>query len=232
MVGWKALQKTIGTYFNNLSLLKQAFVHSSFVNENPSFPLADNERLEFLGDAILSFVVAENLYQEFAKLPEGELTRIRAWLICQETLARLAMNLKLGDYLYLGRGEETTGGRQRQANLASAFEALIGAIFLDQGLVSARNFVLQQLSSEIDKIKAGEISPDYKTLLQEFVQAKQQQSPVYHLVEAVGPDHDKTFVVEVMVNGEVLSRGSGKSKKTAEQEAARSAWERLATNFP
>ena len=226
-MNWDNLQQNLEVTFRDLSLIQQTFVHSSYVNENPSFPLQDNERLEFLGDALLSFIVAEKLYQEFPNLSEGELTEIRTWLIRQETLAELASVLKLGDYLYLGKGEESTGGRQRKTNLADTFEALIGAIFLDQGLTAARDFVLNKLNNQFDKIKTGGISPNYKALLQEFTQANYKQLPTYHLVEVSGPDHEKNFTVEVTIGNEVLGTGSGKSKRTAEIEAARSAWEQL-----
>ena len=226
-MNWDNLQQNLEVTFRDLSLIQQTFVHSSYVNENPSFPLQDNERLEFLGDALLSFIVAEKLYQEFPNLSEGELTEIRTWLIRQETLAELASVLKLGDYLYLGKGEESTGGRQRKTNLADTFEALIGAIFLDQGLTAARDFVLNKLNNQFDRIKTSGISPNYKALLQESTQANYKQLPTYHLVEVSGPDHEKNFTVEVTIGNEVLGTGSGKSKRTAEIEAARSAWEQL-----
>lgn len=229
MVNWQALQQVIGTAFQDPSLLQQAFVHSSYVNENPDFPLPDNERLEFLGDALLSFVVAEKLYYGFPHLAEGELTEIRVSLVRQETLAQLASALKLGDYLYLGKGEESTGGRQRQTNLADAFEALIGAIFLDQGLTAARDFVLGKLDSRLDRIRTRGIGRNYKALLQEFTQAEYQQLPAYRVVETSGPPHDKDFTIEVTLEDKILGTGSGKSKRAAEMEAARSAWEELKT---
>ena len=229
MVNWQDLQQVIGTTFQDPSLLQQAFVHSSYVNENPDFPLPDNERLEFLGDALLSFIVAEKLYHEFPHLAEGELTEIRVSLVRQETLAQLASALKLGDYLYLGKGEESTGGRQRQTNLADAFEALIGAIFLDQGLTAARDFVLGKLDSRLDRIRTRGIGRNYKALLQEFTQAEYQQLPAYRVVETSGPPHDKDFTVEVTLEDKILGTGSGKSKRAAEMEAARSAWEELKT---
>ena len=229
MVNWQALQQVIGTVFQDPSLLQQAFVHSSYVNENPDFPLPDNERLEFLGDALLSFVVAEKLHHEFPHLAEGELTEIRVSLVRQETLAQQASALTLGDYLYLGKGEESTGGRQRQTNLADAFEALIGAIFLDQGLTAARDFVLGELDSRLERIAARGIGRNYKALLQEFTQAEYQQLPAYRVVETSGPPHDKDFTVEVTLEDKILGTGSGKSKRAAEMEADRSAWEELKT---
>jgi len=202
-------------------------VHSSYLNENPDFAWPSNERLEFLGDAILSFVVTEKLYKEFPKLAEGELTEIRASLVCRDTLAGLASSLELGDWLLLGRGEEASEGRAKASNLANAMEALVGALYLDQGLAKARRFVLGQLKPELGKIKAGKTTPNYKALVQEFIQGQKRPTPVYRLVEAIGPDHSKQFTAEILVEGEALGRGIGKSKKTAESQAARAAWEKL-----
>ena len=224
---WDNCQRELGIHFNDVSLLEQAFVHSSYLNENPDFSLPNNERLEFLGDAVLDFIVAENLYVEFPELPEGDLTKTRAFLVCRETLAKVASLLKVGDWLLLGQGEETTGGRTRQSNLANTMEALIGAICLDQGLEKAREFILKQTKPLKERIRAGKIKPNYKKLLQEFTQKKTQLMPTYYMVEAIGPDHDKQFTVEVMIGGEVLGRGMGKRKKDAEVEAARLAWEKL-----
>jgi len=229
LVDWQALQQTIGVTFRDIPLLQRAFIHSSYINENLSFRLLDNERLEFLGDALLSFIVAEKLYHEFPHSGEGELTEIRVLLVRQETLARLASALKLGDYLYLGKGEEATGGRERQTNLADAFESLVGAIFLDQGLDAAKDFVSSKLGSHLERVKAEGIGRNYKALLQEFTQAKFKQLPTYRVVEASGPDHHRGFTVEVVLGDRVLGAGLGKSKRAAEMEAARSAWERLTT---
>ena len=229
MVDWQALQQAIGITFRDVSLLQQAFTHSSYINENPSLLLFDNERLEFLGDALLSFVVAEKLYHDFSDSGEGELTEIRVLLVRQETLAQLAVALKLGDYLQLGKGEEATGGRERQTNLADAFESLVGAIFLDQGLDAARDFILSKLGSHFERVRAEGIGRNYKALLQEFTQARFKQLPTYRVVEASGPDHDKGFTVEVVLEDGVLGTGSGKSKRAAEMEAARSAWEKITT---
>jgi len=222
------LQQTTGIIFRDTSLLEQAFIHSSYVNENPDSPLPDNERLEFLGDALLSFIVTEKLYHEFPHLTEGELTEIRVSLIREETLAQLASELNLGDYLFLAKGEEQTGGRHRQSNLADTFEALIGAIFLDHGLTATRDFVLRKLHSQLEQIKTGDTGQNYKALLQEFTQAKYKLLPTYRIVEVSGPDHDKDFTVEVTLGDRILGTGSGKSKRSAEMEAAHSAWEKLA----
>lgn len=227
MTDWDSCQRALGVYFNDVSLLEQAFVHSSYLNENPDFPLPNNERLEFLGDAVLDFIVAENLHTGYPELAEGELTMIRAFLVCRESLNEVASSLKLGDWLLLGRGEEATGGRARQSNLANAMEAVIGAIYLDQGLDISKEFVLRQLEPFLERIRAGGISPNYKALLQEFIQKQTQLTPNYHVTEAIGPDHDKQFTVEVVIEREVLGRGMGKSKKAAEVEAARIAWEKL-----
>ena len=210
--------------------MEQAFVHSSYSNENPDFAWTSNERLEFLGDAILNFIVTEKLYAEFPKLPEGELTEIRASLVCRDTLAELASWLKLGDWLLLGRGEEANGGRSKTSNLANAMEALIGALYLDQGIVKTRRFVLRQLKPKLEKIKAGRTTPNYKALIQELIQGQKKPTPVYRLVETAGPDHSKQFTAEILVEGEALGRGIGKSKKIAESQAARAAWEKLRCN--
>jgi len=227
MNDWDACQKALGIFFNDQSLLKQAFVHRSYLNENPNSVLPSNERLEFLGDAILDFIVTDELYSEFPELPEGDLTTIRASLICRQTLAKVASSLKLGDWLLLGQGEETSGGRKRESNLANTSEALIGAIYLDQGLCQVKEFVLRQLKPFLEKIKHGDISPNYKALLQELIQSERLLPPVYHVTEATGPDHDKQFAVEVLMEDNILGSGTGKSKKAAEMEAAHSAWEKL-----
>jgi len=227
MINWNDCQKNLGVSFHQESLLEQAFVHSSYLNENPDFTRSSNERLEFLGDAILDFIVAEKLYEEFPKLPEGKLTEIRASLVCRDTLAELASSLKLGDWLLFGQGEEANGGRTKASNLANAMEALVGALYLDQGLAKAKKFVLRQFKPELEKIKAGKTTPNYKTLVQEFVQGQNRPTPVYRLVEATGPDHSKQFTVEILVEGEALGRGTGKSKKAAESQAARAAWKKL-----
>ncbi|PIX27531.1 MAG: ribonuclease III [Chloroflexi bacterium CG_4_8_14_3_um_filter_45_15] len=227
MQNWEDCEKSLGVSFANKSLLKQALTHSSYINENPDFVLLGNERLEFLGDAILDFIVAEKLYKEFPELPEGKLTAIRASLVCRDALTEVASSLGLGDYLLLGRGEEASKGRTKPSNLANAMEAVIGAIYLDQGLVKAKKFVLSRLRPRLRKIKAGKITLNYKALLQEFVQRKKTLTPVYRLVEITGPGHEKQFTAEVMVEGEVLGKGTGKNKKSAEMEAAHSAWEEL-----
>jgi ribonuclease-3 len=226
MADWITLQKDLGISFNNLSLLQQALVHRSYLNENPDFDLGSNERLEFLGDAFLGFVIAENLYQEFATLGEGEMTKFRAALVWQDSLARLASSLRLGDYLYLGQGEEKGGGRKRARNLACTLEAVIGALLIDQGVAITKDFILRLFSPSFQQAMEEELT-DYKSRLQELVQAKRQERPLYRLVKAEGPDHDRRFWVEVVVGGEVLGKGCGKSKQLAEKEAAKQALDNL-----
>ncbi len=231
MADLAALQQTLGISFNDPSLLEQALVHSSYINENPGFALAANERLEFLGDAVLGSVVAEKLYQDFPQFSEGEMTKLRSVLVRRDNLARIARTLGLGSYLYLGKGEAASGGRHKPANLAAALEAVIAAIFLDQGSASSRDFVLGLLNKELQKVVSQGIKTDYKSQLQELIQSRQQPTPAYYLVEAAGPDHDRKFIVEVRIDNTVLGRGSGRSKKVAETEAAHAALEQLSTNF-
>ena len=226
-----ALQQTLGVSFNDVSLLEQALVHSSYINENSGFVPTSNERFEFLGDAVLGLIVAEKLYQDFPHFTEGEMTKFRAALVRQDTLARLARAIGLGDHLYLGKGEEASGGRYKPANLAAALEAVIAAIFLDQGSSTARDFILRLLGAELEKVVNQGPEVDYKSELQQLIQAREQQTPTYHVVEATGPDHGKIFTVEVRLGETMLGRGSGKSKKAAEAEAAHSALEQLSTSF-
>ena len=231
MADLAVLQQTLGISFNDPSLLEQALVHSSYVNENPGIAPASNERLEFLGDAVLGLVVAEKLYQDFPHSAEGEMTRLRAGLVRRDTLARVAKTIGLGDYLYLGRGEEASGGRRKPANLAGALEAMIAAVFLDQGLIAARDFTLRLFDEELQKVASLGGRVDYKSQLQELIQAREQQAPAYQLVEAMGPDHNRRFIIEVRAGDTVLGKGSGKSKKAAETEAARAALAQLSTSF-
>ena len=227
MADLAALQESLGVSFSDLSQLRQALIHSSYVNEKPGLALAANERMEFLGDAVLELVVTEKLYQDLLQATEGEMTKLRAALVSRDTLARLARATGLGDYLYLGKGEEVSGGRDKPANLASALEAVIAAIFLDQDLPAAKNFILRLFQPELEKVISQGGIVNYKTQLQELVQARGQPLPVYHLIEARGPDHEPQFTIEVRSDDTVLGQGAGKSKKLAEAEAARSALEGL-----
>ncbi len=231
MADLAALQQTLGISFNDPSLLEQALVHSSYVNEKPGIASASNERLEFLGDAVLGLVVAERLYQDFPHSAEGEMTKLRAALVRRDTLARRAGTIKLGDYLYLGKGEQASGGRHKPANLAGALEAIIAAIFLDQGSITAGDFVLSLFKEELQRVTSHGAVVDYKSQLQEFIQAREQQTPAYQVVETMGPDNDRRFTVEVRAGDSVLGRGSGKSKQAAETEAARAALKQFSTGF-
>jgi ribonuclease-3 len=226
-----ALQIDLGVSINNPALLEQALVHSSYINENPSFVLTSNERLEFLGDAVLGVLIAEKLYQEFPQFDEGEMTKLRAALVSQDALARIADAINLGDYLYLGRGERASGGESKPSNLAGAVEALIGAVFLDKGLSAAKEFTLRLYGEELENAVSPVVKADYKSQLQEFIQSREKRKPVYHLLEEKGPAHDKTFTVEVKLGERVLGRGVGKSKRAAETEAARSALQQLQSSF-
>ncbi len=231
MVALVALQEALGFSFRDLTLLEQAIIHSSYINENPGFALVSNERLEFLGDAILGFIVAEKLYQDFPELAEGEMSKLRSVLVRRDTLAHVAGTIRLGDYLYLGKGEGASGGRHKPANLAGALEAVIGAVFLDQSLATTRDFVLKLLDEELQKVIRQGAEIDYKSRLQELIQSRYQSTPGYRLVAATGPDHDKRFTVEVIAGEAVLGRGSGKSRKMAETEAARLALVQLSADF-
>lgn len=228
MAEFADLQDTLGIAFRDPSLLQQALVHRSYLHENPDFALPANERLEFLGDSLLGFVIAAKLYRDFPHLSEGGMTKLRAVLVRKETLARLASSLRLGDYLYMGRGEESSGGRTKQTILAGAFESLVGAILMDQGFAAARDFVLRLFAGEMGRALEERLTTDYKSRLQEIVQARHRVTPIYRITKEVGPDHAKEFTVEVIVGGSVIGRGHGGSKRVAEMEAARDALDSLA----
>lgn len=230
MADFSDLQNVLGISFQDLSLLEQSLVHRSYLNENPDFAGGSNERLEYLGDALLGFVIAKRLYADFPNLSEGELTKLRSALVRKETLARLAARLHLGDYLYLGRGEERSGGRHRQRNLAGTFEALLGAILLDQGFSQARDSILNLFLGELERVAGEWAADDHKSKLQEIVQKRQKLTPVYQMVEAAGPEHDRVFTVEVLAGDVVIGKGRGKSKQMAEKEAARKALEGLSSS--
>ena len=217
----KDLEAAIGYRFQNLSLLQNALTHSSYANERWHNSLLSNERLEFLGDSVLGMLVADYLFRNFPNRPEGELTRMRADMVCEKTLAAAANRIGLGEHLMLGHGEEQGGGRCRDSILADAVESVIAACFLDGGLDAALQFVQKFILVEVPVTKLH--NTDYKTRLQELVQQKRNQVLAYALVGQTGPDHDKSFDVEVSLNGDVVGRGSGSSKKRAEQDAARKA---------
>lgn len=213
----KELQNKLGYEFKDESLLLRALAHSSYANENHS---GSNERLEFLGDSVLGFITAENFFNNYTDFPEGELTKLRAAMVCEKSLAGFAREIQLGQYLLLGKGELITGGRERPSLQADAFEAVIAAIYLDGGMDEARRFVLKYID---EAIRRHQSVKDYKTMLQEVVQRNPGEIVEYVLVGESGPDHDKRFEVEVHLNSNVIGKGVGKSKKRAEQEAAREA---------
>ena len=223
----KDLEKAIGYHFKNISLLQNALSHSSYANERWHDSLRSNERLEFLGDSILGMVTAEYLYRNFPDRPEGELTRMRADMVCEQALAIVAERIGLGQHLLLGNGEEQGGGRKRDSILADAVESVIAACFLDGGMDAARNFINTFVLTEVPVKRLRNV--DYKTALQELVQQKKNQSLAYALSGESGPDHDKQFCVNVILNGAVVGSGSGTSKKRAEQDAAKAA---IANLFP
>ena len=222
----KDLEAAIGYRFSNITLLQNALTHSSYANERWHDSLKSNERLEFLGDSILGMVVAEHLYKTFPDRPEGELTRMRADMVCETSLAVVAEKLDLGKHLMLGHGEEQGGGRTRASTLADAVESVIAACFLDGGMSAAERFIRQFVLCNVPT--TGKLqNADYKTSLQELVQQKKNQVLTYTLVGESGPDHDKQFFVEVALNGQKIGEGSGSSKKRAEQSAAQMAYEEL-----
>ena len=219
------LEEKIGYHFHDRDLLTTALTHSSYANEKHG-EAQSYERLEFLGDSILGLVTAEFLYTHKPCLPEGRMTRLRAELVCEVSLHKTALELGLGRYMRLGRGEEHTGGRERPSILADMVEAIIAAMYLDSGMDQARSFILERILHDVE-FGDSHRSADYKTQLQELVQRRSNQVITYRLVEESGPDHDKTFTFEVLINGEVSGRGKGKTKKEAEQMAACKALENV-----
>ena len=223
-----ALQQAIDYRFRDRGLLEHAMTHTSRANEDVSGGVTDNESMEFLGDAILGFVVADTLFRDFPEFDEGQKSKVKASLVSTATLARQAERLTIGEHLLLGRGEEKTGGRRKQALLADGYEALIAAIYLDGGIEQARAFIQREFAPLFEEVRReGRALDDHKSSLQEFLQSTGQPLPEYRLTGTVGPDHQKFFVVELLVRGEALAEAMGPSKKEAEQEAARVALEKL-----
>ena len=219
----KDLETAIGYQFSNITLLQNALSHSSYANERWHDSLRSNERLEFLGDSILGMIVAEHLYRNFPDRPEGELTRMRADMVCEQALTQIADKINLGQHLLLGHGEQQSGGNRRASILADAVESVIAACFLDGGMEAARAFVNRFVLCDVPVKQLH--NADYKTALQEFVQKKKDQTLTYQLLSESGPDHAKVFEVAVLMNGNVWGIGTGSSKKRAEQDAARRALE-------
>ena len=211
--------------FNNKEYILEALTHSSYSNENKRYNF--NERLEFLGDSVLSIVISDYLFKNEKDLPEGELTKLRASIVCEESLSEVANEIQLGEFMLLGKGEEATGGRERISILADAFEAVIAAIYLDGSIEDARNFILNNMNSIISDARRGKIFRDYKTQLQEVLQVNGEVNIWYKLIDEKGPDHNKRFIMEVGINNDVLGIGEGKSKKEAEQLAAKVALDKI-----
>ena len=217
-----ALQRSIDYRFRDRGLLEHAMTHTSRANEDESGGVADNESLEFLGDAVLGFLIADLLFHELPGSDEGQKSKIKASLVSSRMLARLAEQLALGDHLLLGRGEEKTGGRKKQALLADVYEALIAAIYLDGGIEQARAFIVREFAALVAEARQGRLpGQDHKSALLEYMQLREEPLPEYRLADASGPDHRKLFRVDVIVRGEAIAQGEGRSKKEAEQEAAR-----------
>lgn len=214
-------QKIIGYKFKNEKLLYEALSHSSFANENKK-QRRSNERLEFLGDSVLSIVVSDHIFEHFKHLPEGELTKLRASLVCEKALFEFSKKLELGKHIFLGKGEELTGGRERASIVSDAMEAVIAAIYLDGGIEAARKHILNFLPEDITPEHTGTFH-DYKTVLQEIIQKNPEEKIEYYLKGEDGPDHDKRFTVQVKLNSNVIGEGVGRSKKSAEQNAAKEA---------
>lgn len=219
------LKEKIGYRFQNPVLFRKALTHSSYANEQRVRHLQNNERLEFLGDSVLGFITADYLYNHFPELPEGELTKLRAAIVCEQALYEVAKELGIDKEIRLGKGEESGGGRQRPSILADAVEALLGAIYLDGGIDPARKFVLSFIPRKAERARQGRMFKDYKTTLQEIVQQNRQETLEYRLAGEHGPDHEKVFEMELLLNSNVFAKGIGRSKKEAEQMAAKQALE-------
>lgn len=219
-------QTQAGIRFRSLDLLNQAFTHRSFAHETAE-PSENNERLEFLGDSVLGLAVAEYLYLQLPDQPEGEMARIKSFVVSENSLSEIAKHLRVDNFILIGRGEEFSGGRSKKAILADALEAIIGAYFLDSGFEPSRKFVLRILVPEIEKVLENRHAQDYKSILQEHVQKRMKTYPHYKVVQRTGPEHDKTFWIEVQIGDRTFGAGKGKNKKEAEQDAARIAYQAL-----
>lgn len=219
-INFAEFEEKIKYIFKDKNTLKLAFTHSSYANEKKLGKLAYNERLEFLGDAALELIISKFIYSKFPQMPEGELTKLRASIVCEGSLAKKARELEIGKYLLLGKGEELTGGRQRESVLADAFESVIGAICVDGGILEAEEYVLTQMEEVIYNLKQSFKNADFKTSLQELIQKNSTTPVIYTIINENGPDHGKIFTAQVTHNGVFLGEGTGKSKKEAEQSAA------------
>lgn len=226
------LQQRLGIDWRDPGLFYQALTHSSCAHENRHLGLTHNQRLEFLGDAVLELVISEYLYRTYPERSEGELTKLRAAVVCEPSLAKVARELGLGHCLRMGRGEERSGGRERPSILADAFEALLGAVYMDKGLDVSRNLILREMAVIINDVIEGRLERDYKTELQEMLQQHSPDPVHYVILKEEGPDHDKTFTAGVLYRNKEIGRGSGHSKKEAEQHAAKEALLTVSTNVP
>ncbi|MCX7749782.1 MAG: ribonuclease III [Clostridia bacterium] len=215
------LEKTIAYSFHNKENLVLALTHSSYANESKNARIQSNERLEFLGDAVLNIVISEYIYRNHSNLSEGEMTKVRSYIVCEPSLMRCSENIKVGGFLLLGKGEEQTGGRKRISILSDAFEALIGAIYIDGGFEKAKDFIMNQMQQIIKDSVNGLLAMDYKTQLQEVIQRDGDSKIVYEIIEEKGPDHNKLFVSQIKIGETIMGTGEGKSKKEAEQNAAK-----------
>lgn len=231
MVDYLDLEQALGIRFSDKSLLQRALVHRSYLNEHPTFPLEDNERLEFLGDAVLDFATGEYLYHRLPELAEGPLTSLRSSLVRRDALADFARSMGLGRYILLGHGEAASGGRKRPAILCATFEALIGALYLDQGMDSVRSLLEPLIDPKVTRTLQEHSDKDHKSLLQEMAQGRLHHTPRYTTIAEKGPDHDKEFTVEVTIGGKPFGMGSGGSKQLAAQSAAEAALAQIADQF-
>ncbi|WP_047984911.1 ribonuclease III [Ornithinibacillus californiensis] len=222
----RKLEEMLSIPFHNIDVIRQAFTHSSYVNEHRNVHFSDNERLEFLGDAVLELGVSQYLYRKYPSMPEGEMTKLRAAIVCEPSLEAFARSLNFGEHILLGKGEEMTGGRNRPALLADVFEAFLGAVYLDQGFDTALNFLEKHVFPKIDT-GAFSHGMDYKSKLQEVVQKDKNQTIEYKIVDEKGPSHNKEFIAELLINSEVLGSGIGRTKKEAEQRAAKDALDKI-----
>jgi len=221
------LEKNLKIKFQNRQLLKEALIHRSYLNEAKEKGLSSNERLEFLGDAVLSFVISEWLFKQFPNYPEGNLTNLRSNLVKTESLAKIAKKFNLGKFLFLSKGEKEEGGENNPVLLANAFEAVLGAIFLDRGVEVAKNFIRKHFKNLLKTLVSKGEFKDFKSLLQEKIQAETKITPFYRVIKETGPDHAKTFTVGVYLGEKLLAQGVGKSKQAAEEEAAEKAFKKI-----
>lgn len=226
-VNFSELQVRIKYHFKNIKLLEHALVHRSYGNENWDYKNVNNERLELLGDAVLDLIVTEYLYKNYNKSTEGELAKLKSMIVSEPVLAEIALEIKIGEYMFLSKGEEITGGRKRHSILGDAFEALLGAIYLDSNFDTVKQFALEYLKYRIDHIEENEELIDYKTILQEYSQREFKKIPKYDVIEEIGPDHDKSFKIGVKIKNSIVGEGIGKNKKSAEQIAAKHACEKI-----